>query len=140
MADVWRQFKVLFWKNCIIQIRNPKVTLAEFLIPAFLSSLLLIGRGQVEPILIENVTTWDHFVLDSMNNEYVLKPWSSQNNRLCIQEPSNTDDSPERLENGNLLLAYSPMNDLTTDFMNEVKDIIQSETGSELFRQVFKRP
>ena len=24
MGDVWRQFKVLFWKNCIIQIRNPK--------------------------------------------------------------------------------------------------------------------
>ena len=144
MADVWRQFKVLFWKNCLIQKRNPKgnisnkpevnpitrstvrktgsteiwkwskVTLAEFLIPAFLSSLLLIGRGQgnvivfrdctipypsingwrklgdhdvilVEPILFENVTTWDHFVLDSMDNEYVLKPWSSQNNRLCIQ-------------------------------------------------------
>jgi len=80
-----------------------------------------------------------------MNNEYVLKPWSSQNNRLCNQgnrlnlphccsitrsrknslkhrkEPSNTDDTPERLENGNLLLAYSPMNDLTTDFMDEVK-------------------
>ena len=39
----------------------------------------------VEPILYENATTWDHFVLDSLDNEYVLKPWSNQNNRLCIQ-------------------------------------------------------
>ena len=96
----------------------------------------------VEPILYENATTWDHFVLDSLDNEYVLKPWSNQNNRLCIQgirfickwnlpkdiskrflkrqwEPSN--NSPDRLESENLLLAYSPMNDLTTDFMNDVK-------------------
>ena len=61
MKRTFLQLWVLAWKNLLLQMRHPWVTLIELLIPAFLSAMLLIGRVQVEPTKIANITTWDEF-------------------------------------------------------------------------------
>ena len=61
MKRTFQQLSVLAWKNLLLQMRHPWVTLIELLIPAFLSAMLLIGRVQVEPTKISNITTWDEF-------------------------------------------------------------------------------
>ena len=132
-----------------------------------------------------------------MDNEYVLKPWSSQNNRLCIQGIffnfpwccSITCDTEKTVENieKNLQTRTTRQNVLKMEIfclsihqwmilqlslwmtskagdqigpsvsigpwerssdwlisrsinLSPLKDIIQSDTGSNLFRQVFKFP
>ncbi|XP_033100067.1 ATP-binding cassette sub-family A member 3-like [Anneissia japonica] len=44
-----RQFRLLFWKNWILQKRKPVVTLFEIGLPVVFSAVLLILRGYVEP-------------------------------------------------------------------------------------------
>ena len=52
MADVWRQFKVLFWKNCIIQIRNPKGNISNK--PEVSSTVKTLAKEKPEVLRFEN--------------------------------------------------------------------------------------
>ena len=51
-----------------------------------------------------------------------LTPWSSRGSNLC----QGTEAKP-------LILAFSPNTNLTLDFMTDIKYVIQSQNGSELF-------
>jgi len=112
MKRTIHQLKVLFKKNFLLQKRHPVITVIEFLVPALLSSLLLIGRIQVEPTKVDNVTRWDDFSVDPAQD---VTYWQYQSHGLCNYVNGTTEP---------LLLIYSPDTNLTTDFMSSLKEII----------------
>ena len=58
---VINDLKLLLWKNYILQIRHPIVTIAEILIPCLFAAMLASIRGKVEFTDHTNATVFDSF-------------------------------------------------------------------------------
>ena len=103
------------------KFRHPWVTVFELVIPAFLASMLLIGRVQVEPEKIPNITYWGEFEVGNLQDNGQPNPsWSATNQPVC---GGLFKDEP-------VYLAYSPISDRTTTFMTELKDILVNEDNT----------
>ena len=46
-CSCFKQLKILLWKNFLVQCRHPYITILEILLPALISSLLLIGAFEI---------------------------------------------------------------------------------------------
>uniref|UniRef100_H2Z850 ABC transporter domain-containing protein n=1 Tax=Ciona savignyi TaxID=51511 RepID=H2Z850_CIOSA len=62
----WDQFRLLFWKNFVLQKRRPFATVIELLLPLFFALLLVIIRQEIEVTNYPNVTTWSEFSVDNL--------------------------------------------------------------------------
>ena len=117
------QLKVLFKKNFLLQSRHADTTAFMFLVPALLSSLLLLGRGQVEPTQIENVTRWDSFTVDPAQD---VTYWAAEEQGFCsfgTEDDESGADEP-------LLLVFSPNTNVTNAFMADLKQMIAGGDAS----------
>uniref|UniRef100_H2Z848 ABC transporter domain-containing protein n=1 Tax=Ciona savignyi TaxID=51511 RepID=H2Z848_CIOSA len=56
----WDQFRLLFWKNFVLQKRRPFATVIELLLPLFFALLLVIIRQEIE------VTNYPNFSVDNL--------------------------------------------------------------------------
>ena len=55
----WTQhFKLLLWKNFILQKRRPVATAVELLLPLFFSVILILIRSSITLTEITEITTW----------------------------------------------------------------------------------
>lgn len=70
-AGNFDKFRLLMWKNWLLQKRNKIQTIAELLIPIILVVILVIIRGTVQPIEFRNATTFEPFELKPfIRNEF----------------------------------------------------------------------
>ena len=63
----WGKFKLLMWKNWIIQLRHKFQTIVEILIPVAFSALLILIRSLVDPEEFPNPTFYDSIPIDNLN-------------------------------------------------------------------------
>lgn len=69
------KFRLLMWKNVLLQKRNKIQTVAELLIPLILVVILVVIRGTVQPIEFKNATTYKPFQLN---------PWNDKTDKLKL--------------------------------------------------------
>lgn len=50
MGQNWDKFRLLLWKNWLLQWRHPIQTVIEVLAPVIFAALLVLIRGLVEPV------------------------------------------------------------------------------------------
>lgn len=63
-ASNFDKFRLLIWKNWLLQKRNKVQTIAELLIPIILVVILVVIRGTVQPKESKNATTFEPFQLN----------------------------------------------------------------------------
>ena len=61
MGSSNKQFRLLLWKNWLLQKRKITLTVFEILLPTFFVLILLLIKQRVETIPIEHPTTWPTF-------------------------------------------------------------------------------
>ena len=94
------------------------MTVFELVIPAFLASMLLIGRIQVEPEKISNITYWGEFEVGSLSPTAAPNPsWSATSQPVC----------GGLFKNDPVYLAYSPISDRTTAFMTDLRNVLVND-------------
>ena len=64
MSSGLRKFKLLLWKNWLLQKRKPIVTIVEIGCVAFFSVILLFIRGRVVSDNITEPTIWKNFSVE----------------------------------------------------------------------------
>ena len=63
----WKKFRLLLWKNWLLQMRQVYMTLAEILFPVVLSVVLIIIRTTIkEPTTFADPTYFPSFDIDSL--------------------------------------------------------------------------
>ncbi|XP_071785236.1 phospholipid-transporting ATPase ABCA3-like isoform X1 [Asterias amurensis] len=92
-----RQFRLLLWKNFVLQIRRPIGTIIELLLPFFATSLLLMAR-----LLIQSEDLCFTTFEPGLSSQESLSTAEIQQLQSCFV---NGTDCPE--------LAYFPQNNLT---------------------------
>ena len=97
-----RKFKLLLWKNYVLQKRKPIVTAVEIGCVAFFSVVLLLIRQRVKSTVITEPTTWKNFSVEKFPES--LCPTSP----LCGQPPK-------------WQIFFTPNFTLPTDIMNQVQ-------------------
>lgn len=50
-ATNWDKFRLLMWKNWLLQYRHKTQTVVQLLVPVLFSALLVLIRGLVDPVL-----------------------------------------------------------------------------------------
>jgi ATP-binding cassette, subfamily A (ABC1), member 3 len=61
----WDKFRLLMWKNWLLQIRHKVQTLFEILIPVAFSGLLVMIRSWVDPVEYPNDFIYTELRLDN---------------------------------------------------------------------------
>lgn len=67
-----RQFRLLLWKNWLLQLRQPVVTLFEVLLPTLFACLLIGFRSLVDYKYISTSTTFSPFTIDAFPHNLTI--------------------------------------------------------------------
>lgn len=62
----WHKFRLLMWKNWLLQWRHKLQMLVEILVPVVFSALLVLIRSMVDPEAIADVTRYEPLRVDSL--------------------------------------------------------------------------
>nr|CAD7414432.1 unnamed protein product [Timema cristinae] len=101
MTGPWTKFRLLMWKNWVLQKRHPVQTLVEILAPVVFSVMLVLVRSLSDPETFPDPTLYQPF------------------------SPGNTSGTVlELLANSSVggLIAYSPSNSLTQSIMKKTAE------------------
>ena len=109
--SVLRKFKLLLWKNYVLQKRKPIVTVVEIGCVAFFSIILLLIRQRVKSTVITEPTTWKNFSVEEFPQS--LCPMSP----ACVTSPK-------------WQVFYSPNFTLSGEIMNQVQRHFGSDVVS----------
>ncbi|KAK2724560.1 phospholipid-transporting ATPase ABCA3-like [Artemia franciscana] len=107
----WKKFRLLLWKNWVIQIRHPVQTVSEVLLPLVFCLVLVAVRSLVEITPID-VTTWESFTVDELPSIPV--------NDFGIPNPA-----------FRWPFAYSPNNTIVTEVMKTVAEKLNLQINQE---------
>lgn len=131
MANRFRQFRLLLWKNFILQIRRPIGTVFEILLPVLLLSVLILPKKFIEtedfcfstfaPLSLRDVKK---NLLEGLASDNVKKTLLQQMQSPNMTGANLTDalKELEKIEN-KTYLAYYPASPLVTKLMIKVQDI-----------------
>jgi len=64
------QFRLLLWKNYLLQRRKVLVTCLEIGLPTFFALILIFVRQRVESVRMENATYWKEFAVNESFKDY----------------------------------------------------------------------
>jgi len=64
VKPAWDKFKLLMWKNWLIQLRHKMQTVVEILVPVAFACLLIYIRSLVEPFTEKRRTRFQPLPLD----------------------------------------------------------------------------
>lgn len=67
MVSSWAKFRLLMWKNCLIQFRHPIQAVLEVLIPALFGVILIAVRALVVPTTHTVNTIFQPFDIDTLD-------------------------------------------------------------------------
>jgi ATP-binding cassette subfamily A (ABC1) protein 3 len=98
---MWRELKLILWKNLLIRKRHWVLTLTEILIPTLLFTLIVYGRSKVS----------------GLNKIEIKDP--------TYHEKSEIDKIYARLGVGEMSLWYSPYTDFTEGIIKIVQEKFQ---------------
>ena len=96
VASGFEKFRLLTWKNWMIQYRHPIQTVVELAIPILCCSLLVLIRGLVE------IRQYPEYRYEPMNTTFIDKIYFK--------------------DEYNLMLAYSPANPILEDVVRAAAD------------------
>lgn len=73
MASNFDKFRLLMWKNSLLQWRHPIQTIIEIMIPVLFSAILLMIRSIVSPDVYSSPTTYQPFRINTLNPLRLVK-------------------------------------------------------------------
>lgn len=85
MANNWDKFRLLMWKNSLLQWRHKVQTLVEVLVPVLFSVILIFIRSMVDPDYYHEPTRYNPFEINTL---HPLRYVSSCSNELKFIFPS----------------------------------------------------
>jgi len=81
------QFKLLLWKNYLLQRRKVLVTCLEIGLPTFFALILIFVRMRVKCVEVTNATSWTDFAVDEHLGAY---NWASNGPWQIYFAPNST--------------------------------------------------
>lgn len=66
-ATNWDKFRLLMWKNWLLQYRHKIQMIVEILVPVLFNALLVIIRSLVKPEMIPDSTFFKPVTIDSLD-------------------------------------------------------------------------
>lgn len=66
MASNFDKFRLLMWKNFLIQYRHPIQTVLEIMVPVLFSVILILIRSIVDPDIYSNKTVYKPFHINTL--------------------------------------------------------------------------
>jgi len=84
------QFKLLLWKNYLLQRRKVLVTILEIGLPTFFALILIFVRRRVESVRMENATYWKEFAVNESFKGYNSYNWMSEGPWQIYFTPNST--------------------------------------------------
>lgn len=124
MSD-WTIFKLLLWKNFIIQRRHKFQTFLEIIVPVIFASLLLVLRHLVTPEYHDGALKFDKFECDSIKG---LR-WAI----FLVLSSNFWKNDPRQATSSHKIqwkIAYSPYNSILEGILNDSLKYI--EGGEDL--------
>ncbi|KAK9882104.1 hypothetical protein WA026_018947 [Henosepilachna vigintioctopunctata] len=110
MCEHWSKFRLLIWKNWILQYRKPIQTVIEILAPVLFSILLVIIRNLVEPTDNDTLIFDPFCPTDSIKNDAVS---------LICDLDDNSKRLPMNIGNfSDYAVIYAPSNEKTDKIMD----------------------
>ncbi|CAG9816334.1 unnamed protein product [Phaedon cochleariae] len=138
MGKNFDKFRLLMWKNWVLQYRKPVQTAIEIIAPVLFSILLVIIRSLSDPILREqqiypafcpfpfNFSTICPMVDDDINKFQNISAMLNTNFPAMLNTDSPTDESLIPMA-----MIYSPSNKAIEDVMQLFKHIFKEVIGME---------
>lgn len=62
----WDKFRLLMWKNWLLQWRHKLQMIMEILVPVVFSALLVLIRSLIDPEVIPTVTKFDSVEINTL--------------------------------------------------------------------------
>ena len=72
VKPAWYKFKLLMWKNWLIQVRHIYQTIVEILVPVVFATLLIFVRTLVDPVIEDKPTHYVPLPLNILPTEVPL--------------------------------------------------------------------
>lgn len=66
-ANDWDKFRLLMWKNFLLQWRHKVQAILEILVPVLFSAMLLMIRSFVSPTIHSDITLFEPFEINSLS-------------------------------------------------------------------------
>lgn len=70
------KFRLLMWKNFLIQYRHPVQTVFDIFAPVLFTILMILIRSEVDPEINRNNTYYKSFEIDDLNSLRLVKYFS----------------------------------------------------------------